>query len=155
MLSLVSVWPRSCRAVLLFVCHRPRAAPWPEMIYRDWDESTMRGAAAIFTPDWVVDRKEAECVFIWGEGRQDWFCFLWGCCLSVSSTTNTGFTAVYLDTSSYLWPLQMGGLSQSATVGPLFQQCCLPLDWEENQKENVVLFSFFKIFFVPSEMSTF
>ncbi len=44
------------------------------------------------------DRKAVECVFIWGEVRQDRFCLLLDCCLSVSSTTNR-------DSLLFIWTL--------------------------------------------------
>ena len=56
--------------------------------------------------DSEFDRKAVECVLTWGEARQDWFCLLLDCCLSVSSTTNR-------DSLLFIWtPAQTFDLSK-------------------------------------------
>lgn len=63
--------------------------------------------------------------------RRDWLCLLWGCCLSVSSTTNRD-SLLFIWTPAHTFDLSkwVANPSQSYCGAPWlhFQQCCLPVD---------------------------
>lgn len=149
--------PQASRAVLPSVClwhrvrlpppHPPLDLPW----FRDCEEPTKRGAAVIFTlsPSGlrVWQKSGGMCVYLrGGEAGLGFVCF--GAVVLALVPPPTGIHCCLF--GHQLRPLTFPNgwlIPAEATVGPLFQQCCLPLVWQGEKfiwegKKNINYFFF-------------
>lgn len=123
-----------CSFVFTFGAAWCPKAPWFTEIVTSPQSPRPRHYLHCNSLNWEFDRKAKEYVFIWEEVGQDGFVCLWTVVLELVPPPTRIHCCLF---GQWLRPLTFPNgwlIPLTATVEPwlLFQECCLPLDLQEN-----------------------